>query len=139
MIELKKKQDLANAAISKLEKRIKDLETLTTKLNERLMEESAKRKEIQNIQKTNSENNNFQIKTIKDSVEQLANICNTSMTELKTAFDNEIKNKTNSLKEIIDEKSKLIDEIINSKKMKKLIIKIVLVLLEINLKILKKN
>ena len=74
MIELKKKQDLANAAISKLEKRIKDLETLTTKLNERLMEESAKRKEIQNIQKTNSENNNFQIKTIKDSVEQLANI-----------------------------------------------------------------
>ena len=116
MIELKKKQDLANAAISKLEKRVKDLETLTTKLNERLMEESAKRKEIQNIQKTNSENNNFQIKTIKDSVEQLANICNTSMTELKTAFDNEIKNKTNSLKEIIDEKSKLIDEIINSKK-----------------------
>ena len=59
MIELKKKQDLANAAISKLEKRIKDLETLTTKLNERLMEESAKRKEIQNIQKTNSENNNY--------------------------------------------------------------------------------
>ena len=80
------------------------------------MEESSKRKEIQNIQKSNSENNNFQIKTIKESVEQLANICNTSMSELKTAFDNEIKNKTSSLKEIIDEKSKLIDEIINSKK-----------------------
>ena len=116
MIELKKKQDLANIAIGKLEKRIKDLETLTTKLNEHLMEESSKRKEIQNIQKSNSDNNNFQIKTIKESVEQLANICNTSMSELKTAFDNEIKNKTSSLKEIIDEKSKLIDEIISSKK-----------------------
>ena len=116
MIELKKKQDLANIAIGKLEKRIKDLETLTTKLNEHLMEESSKRKEIQNIQKSNSENNNFQIKTIKESVEQLANICNTSMSELKTVFDNEIKNKNSSLKEIIDEKSKLIDEIISSKK-----------------------
>ena len=74
MIELKKKQDLANISISKLEKRIKDLETLTTKLNERITEESLKRKELQSIQSSTSENNNFQIKTIKESVEQLATI-----------------------------------------------------------------
>ena len=116
MIELKKKQDLANISIAKLEKRIKDLETLTTKLNERITEESLKRKELQNIQSSTSENNNFQIKTIKESVEQLATIFNTSLTELKTTLDDEINNKTSSLKEIIDEKSNIIDEIINSKK-----------------------
>ena len=116
MIELKKKQDLANISISKLEKRIKDLETLTNKLNERITEESLKRKELQSIQSSTSENNNFQIKTIKESVEQLATIFNTSLTELKTTFDEEINDRTSSLKEIIDEKSKIIDEIINSKK-----------------------
>ena len=116
MIELKKKQDLANISIAKLEKRIKDLETLTTKLNERITEESLKRKELQSIQSSTSENNNFQVKTIKESVEQLATIFNTSLTELKTNFDEEINDRTSSLKEIIDEKSKIIDEIINSKK-----------------------
>ena len=116
MIELKKKQDLTNISIAKLEKRIKDLETLTTKLNERITEESLKRKELQSIQSSTSENNNFQVKTIKESVEQLATIFNTSLTELKTNFDEAINDRTSSLKEIIDEKSKIIDEIINSKK-----------------------
>ena len=116
MIELKKKQELANIAIGKLDKRIKDLELLTTKLNERINEESFRRNELKNNQLTSSENNNFQIKTIKDSIEQLATIFNTSLTEMKTSFNQEINDKTSSLKEIIDEKSKLIDEIINNKK-----------------------
>ena len=116
MIELKKKQELANIAIGKLDKRIKDLELLTTKLNERINEESFRRNELKNNQLTSSENNNFQIKTIKDSIEQLATIFNTSLTEMKTSFNEEINDKTSSLKEIIDEKSKLIDEIINKKK-----------------------
>ena len=116
MIELKKKQELANIAIGKLDKRIKDLELLTTKLNERINEESFRRNELKNNQLTSSENNNFQIKTIKDSIEQLATIFNTSLTEMKTSFNEEINDKTSSLKEIIDEKSKLIDEIINNKK-----------------------
>ena len=115
MIELKKKQELANIAIVKLDKRIKDLELLTTKLNERINEESFRRNELKNNQLTSSENNNFQIKTIKDSIEQLATIFNTSLTEMKTSFNEEINDKTSSLKEIIDEKSKLIDEIINNK------------------------
>ena len=115
MIELKKKQELANIAIGKLDKRIKDLELLTTKLNERINEESFRRNELKNNQLTSSENNNFQIKTIKDSIEQLATIFNTSLTEMKTSFNEEINDKTSSLKEIIDEKSKLIDEIINNK------------------------
>ena len=116
MFELKKKQELANIAIGKLDKRIKDLETLTNKLTERLMEESNKRKEIQNIQQSNSESNNFQIKTIKESIEQLANIFNTSLTALETSFNETIKNKTTSLKENIDNNTKLIEEIINTKK-----------------------
>jgi chromosome segregation ATPase len=116
MIELKKKQELANIAIGKLDKKIKDLELLTTKLNERINEESFRRNELKNNQLTSSENNNFQIKTIKDSIEQLATIFNTSLTEMKTSFNEEINDKTSSLKEIIDEKSKLIDEIINNKK-----------------------
>ena len=116
MFELKKKQELANIAIGKLDKRIKDLETLTNKLTERIMEESNKRKEIQNIQQSNSESNNFQIKTIKESIEQLANIFNTSLTALETSFNETIKNKTTSLKENIDNNTKLIEEIINTKK-----------------------
>ena len=118
MIELKKKQELTNISIAKLEKRIKNLETLTTKLNEHIMEESLKRNELEKIQYSSSESSNFQIKTIKDSVEQLATIFNSSLTELKTSFQEEINNKTLPLKEIIDEKSKLIDEIINSNKNK---------------------
>ena len=139
MFELKKKQELANIAIGKLDKRIKDLETLTNKLTERIMEESNKRKEIQNIQQSNSESNNFQIKTIKESIEQLANIFNTSLTALETSFNETIKNKTTSLKENIDNNTKLIEEIINTKKMKKIIIKIHLVILVINLIIIKMN
>ena len=116
MIELKKKQELANISINKLEKRIKDLESLTFKLNERITEENLKRNELNNAQVFFSENNNSQIKTIKESIEQLATIFNTSLNETKKTLNEEINNKTSSLKNILDDKSKLIDEVINSKK-----------------------
>ena len=116
MIELKKKQELTNISINKLEKRIKDLESLTFKLNERITEENLKRNELNNAQVFFSENNNSQIKTIKESIEQLATIFNTSLNETKKTLNEEINNKTSSLKNILDDKSKLIDEVINSKK-----------------------
>lgn len=116
MIELKKKQELTNISINKLEKRIKDLESLTFKLNERITEENLKRNELNNAQVFFSENNNSQIKTIKESIEQLATIFNTSLNETKKTLNEEINNKTSSLKKILDDKSKLIDEVINSKK-----------------------
>ena len=114
MIELKKKQELTNISINKLEKRIKDLESLTFKLNERITEENLKRNELNNAQVFFSENNNSQIKTIKESIEQLATIFNTSLNETKKTLNEEINN--TSLKKILDDKSKLIDEVINSKK-----------------------
>ena len=116
MIELKKKQELTNISINKLEKRIKDLESLTFKLNERITEENLKRNELNNAQVFFSENNNSQIKTIKESIEQLATIFNTSLIETKNNLNEEINNKTSSLKKILDDKSKLIDEVINTKK-----------------------
>ena len=81
MIELKKKQELTNLAIIKLEKRIKDLESLTSKLNDRVAEENIKRNELNTFQSNYSENNNSQIKTIKESIEQLATIFNNSLIE----------------------------------------------------------
>ena len=114
MLDLKKKLDSTNLTISKLEKRIKDLEQLATKVNERLNDESLKRMELQNVQLTSSEGNNFQIKTLKDSIEQLANIFNTSLNEFKTSITQELKNKTSSLEQIIEQKSNLIDNVINS-------------------------
>ena len=116
MIELKKKQELTNININKLEKRIKDLESLTFKLNERITEENLKRNELNNAQILFSENNNSQIKTIKESIEQLATIFNTSLIETKNNLNEEINIKTYSLKKILDDKSKLLDEVINSKK-----------------------
>ena len=116
MIELKKKQELTNISINNLEKRIKDLESLTFKLNERITEENLKRDELNNAQVFFSENNNSQIKTIKESIEQLATIFNTSLIETKNNLNEEINNKTSSLKKILDDKSKIIDEVINKKK-----------------------
>ena len=116
MIELKKKQELTNISINKLEKRIKDLESLTFKLNERITEENLKTNELNDVQLSYSENNNSQIKAIKESIKQLAEIFNTSLIETKKNLNEEINNKTFSLKKTLDEKSKLIDEIINSKK-----------------------
>ena len=116
MIELKKKQEMTNIILGKLDKRIKNLEILTTKLNERITEESLKRNELNNNHLSSSENNNFQIKTIKESIEQLASIFNTSLTETKKSFEEKINKENSSLKEILEEKSKLIDEIINTKK-----------------------
>lgn len=104
MIELKKKLEMTNITISKLDKRIKDLELLSTKVNQRLNDESLKRMEIQNIQLTSSEGNNFQIATLKESIEKLANIFNSSLNELKTSLTQDINTKTSSLQQIIEEK-----------------------------------
>ena len=116
MIELKRKQELTNITITKLDKRIKDLESLTNKLNERLNEESIKRKDLETIYNMSSENNNFQIKALKESIEQLAKIFNTSLQDMKTSFSEEINNKIHPLKEKIDDKNEKIEEIINNKK-----------------------
>ena len=116
MIELKRKQELTNITITKLDKRIKDLESLTNKLNERLNEESIKRKDLETIYNMSSENNNFQIKALKESIEQLAKIFNTSLQDMKTSFSEEINNKIQPLKEKIDDKNEKIEEIINNKK-----------------------
>lgn len=114
MIDLKRKLETTNINIGKLDKRIKDLETLTSKVNERLNEESLKRMEIQNIQLTSSEGNNYQIKTLKDSIEQLATILNNSFTEFKISITQELNDKTSNLQKIIEEKTNLIDNIIKS-------------------------
>ena len=116
MRELKRKQELTNITITKLDKRIKDLESLTNKLNERLNEESIKRKDLETIYNMSSENNNFQIKALKESIEQLAKIFNTSLQDMKTSFSEEINNKIQPLKEKIDDKNEKIEEIINNKK-----------------------
>lgn len=114
MIELKRKLETTNISIGKLDKRIKDLETLTSKVNERLNEESLKRMELQNAQLTSSEGNIYQIKTLKDSIEQLATILNNSFSEFKTSITQELNEKTSNLEKIIEEKTMLIDNVIKS-------------------------
>jgi len=116
MIELKKKQEMTNIILGKLDKRIKSLEILTTKLNERISEESQKRNELNNIHISSSENNNYQIKTIKESIEQLASIFNTSLIETQKSFEEKLTKENSILKQIFEEKSKLIDEILTTKK-----------------------
>ena len=114
MIDLKRKLETTNLTITKLDKRIKDLETLTTKINDRLNEESLKRMELQNVQFTSFEGNNFQIKTIKDSIGQLATLLNNSFNEFKTSITQELHEKTSNLERIIEEKTNLIDNMITS-------------------------
>lgn len=114
MIELKRKLENTNITITKLDKRIKDLEILTTKVNERLNDESLKRMELQNVQLTSSEGNNFQIKTLKESIEKLATLLNNSFIEFKESITQEFKDKTSNLQTIIEEKTNLIDEVLKS-------------------------
>ena len=114
MIDLKKKLELTNITITKLDKRIKDLETLTTKFNERLNEESLKRMELQNNHLTSSESNNFQINTLKDSIEQIATLLNNSFTEFKSTITQELKEKTTNLQKIIEEKTDIIENVTKS-------------------------
>lgn len=114
MIDLKRKLETSNLTITKLDKKIKDLETLTSKLNERLNEESLKRMELQNTQLTSSEENNFQIKTLKESIEQLATILNNSFIDFKTSITQELNEKTSNLQKIIEEKTNVIDNFTKS-------------------------
>ena len=114
MIDLKRKLETTNLTITKLDKRIKDLETLSTKINDRLNEESLKRMELQNVQFTSFEGNNLQIKTIKDSIGQLATLLNNSFNEFKTSITQKLHVKTSNLGRIIEEKTNLIDNMITS-------------------------
>ena len=111
MIELKKNLEITNKTITKLDKRIKDLETLSTKINERLNEESLKRMELQNSHLTSSESNNFQIKTLKDSIEKLATILNNSFSEFKSSITQKLNEKTTNLQKIIEEKTNIVENI----------------------------
>jgi gas vesicle protein len=114
MIELKKKLEITNITITKLDKRIKDLETLSTKINERLNEESLKRMELQNNHLASSESNNFQVKTLKDSIEQLATILNNSFSEFKSSITQELNEKTTNLQKIIEEKTSVVENVTKS-------------------------
>ena len=114
MIELKRKLETTNLTIIKLDKRIKDLETLSTRVTERLNDESLKRMELQNNQLSSSEGNNFQIKTLKESIEQLATILNNSFNEFKLSITQELNDKTSNLQKIIEEKVITIDNAVKS-------------------------
>ena len=78
------------------------------KLNEKIIE-------INKVYLSFIDNNSSQIKAIKKNFKQLARIFNSFYRNEKT-FGEEINDKTFYLKKILDEKSKLIDEVINSKK-----------------------
>ena len=95
--------------IKKLEKRINDLEDLSTTLSNQLNEEIVKRKNLEDNSITNQTGNQAQFETLKQAISQLSNLLNDSMEDIKLKTINIIDERSNKLQKMIDKKMQLFD------------------------------
>ena len=95
--------------IKKLEKRINDLEDLSTTLSNQLNEEIVKRKNLEDNSITNQTGNQAQFETLKQAISQLSNLLNDSMEDIKLKTINILDDRSNKLQNMIDKKMQLFD------------------------------
>ena len=95
--------------IKKLEKRINDLEDLSTTLSNQLNEEIVKRKNLEDNSITNQTGNQAQFETLKQAISQLSNLLNDSMEDIKLKTINILDERSNKIQKMIDKKMQLFD------------------------------
>ena len=104
-----KKVTNQDSDIKKLEKRIKDLENLTTNLSILLEEEKTKRQGFEENALTKQTGNYQQIENLKKAITELSNLLNESIEDIKLKTNNLLDDRSNKLQNMIDKKMKLFD------------------------------
>ena len=111
MTSLVKKVPSQNPELKRMEKRINELENLTTSISMQLRDESSKRANLEENSLTNQTGNQTQIQTLKDTITQLGNLVNDSIEEIKMKNKNDFNEQYLKLQSYIDNKIKFINDL----------------------------
>ena len=111
MTSLVKKVPSQNPELKRMEKRINELENLTTSISMQLRDESSKRANLEENSLTNQTGNQTQIQTLKDTITQLGNLVNDSIEEIKMKSKNDFNEQYLKLQSYIDNKIKFINDL----------------------------
>ena len=98
-----------NTQISKLEKRISELENGFYYFNKRIQEESNNRIELAKSQQIDTSNNSFQIQSLKEKIDLISKTTNDLLAQFKLSITKDFTERTSQLKSIIEEKTTRID------------------------------
>ncbi len=104
-----KKVTNQDSNIKKMEKRINDLENLTTNLSILLEEEKTKRQGFEENALTKQTGNYQQIENLKKAITELSNLLNESIEDIKLKTNNLLDDRSNKLQNMIDKKMKIFD------------------------------
>ena len=111
MTSLVKKVPSQNPELKRMEKRINELENLTTSISMQLRDESTKRANFEENSLNNQTGNQNQIQTLKEAITQLGNLVNESIEEIKMKNKNYLNDQYKKLQNYIDNKIKFIDDL----------------------------
>ena len=109
MNKLAQQINSTNSQISKLEKRISELENGFYYFNKRIQEESNIRIELAKSQQIDTSNNSFQIQSLKEKIDLISKSTNDLLTQFKISITKDFTDRTSQLKNIIEEKTNRID------------------------------
>ena len=111
MNSIVKKVSTQNPDLKRMEKKINELENLTTSISMQLRDESTKRANFEENSLNNQTGNQNQIQTLKDAITQLGNLVNESIEEIKMKNKNDLNDQYQKLQNYIDNKIKFIDDL----------------------------
>ncbi len=111
MNSIVKKVSTQNPDLKRMEKKINELENLTTSMSMQLRDESTKRANFEENSLNNQTGNQNQIQTLKDAITQLGNLVNESIEEIKMKNKNDLNDQYQKLQNYIDNKIKFIDDL----------------------------
>ena len=106
-----KKVSTQNPDLKRMEKKINELENLTTSISMQLRDESTKRANFEENSLNNQTGNQTQIQTLKDTITQLGNLVNDSIEEIKMKNKNDFNEQYLKLQSYIDNKIKFINDL----------------------------
>ena len=111
MNSIVKKVSTQNSDLKRMEKKLNELENLTTSISMQLRDESTKRANFEENSISNQTGNQNQIQTLKDAITQLGNLVNDSIEELKMKSKTDLNDQYLKLQSYIDNKIKFIDDL----------------------------
>ena len=111
MNSIVKKVSTQNSDLKRMEKKLNELENLTTSISMQLRDESSKRANLEENSLTNQTGNQTQIQTLKDTITQLGNLVNDSIEEIKMKSKNDFNEQYLKLQSYIDNKIKFINDL----------------------------
>ena len=105
MNKLSQQLNITNTQISDLEKRISELENGFYYFNKKIQDESNNRIEFAKSQQMETNNNTFQIQSLKEKVEEISKATNDILNQFKSSITKDFTERTSQLKTLIEEKS----------------------------------